>query len=156
MAPALSGARGLFSVLKDALSKADKNRVRVTRRVWDVVADFRAIADSLATRPTGFRELVPTSPVYIGASDACSPGMEGVWFHSTDTTKPPLVWHLAFTKDVTNALVTASNPHGTISISDLELLAMIAHKDIVAHNADVCERTLCMAVHRQPGCPRLV
>jgi hypothetical protein len=53
MAPALPGARGLFSVLQDALSKADRHRVRrITCRVWDVVADFTDIADSMRQRPT--------------------------------------------------------------------------------------------------------
>lgn len=144
MALALPGARGLFSVLQDALSRADRHRVRLTQRVWDVVADFTAIADSLRLRPTRLPELVPTAPLYIGASDACGSGMGGVWFHATDPTHPPIVWRTPFDDRIGAALITADNPSGTISISDLELLAMIAHKDILAAHADIAERTLWM------------
>ena len=145
MALALPGARGLFSVLQDALSKGDRNRVRITQQVWDVVADFTAIADSLKHRPTRLRELVPTAPLYIGASDACQSGMGGVWFHATDPTQPPIVWRTPYDERIVAALITADNPSGTISISDLELLlAMIAHKDILPAHADIAERTLWM------------
>ncbi len=70
MSPALPGARGLFSALQDALGKADRNRVRVTRHVWNLAADFTAIANSLQQRPTRLQELVPTTPSFLGASDA--------------------------------------------------------------------------------------
>ena len=78
MSPALPGSRGLFSVLQHSLSHADRHRVRVTPRVWDMAADFRAIADSLSMRPTRLRQLVPTTPAYIGVCDACQHGMDGV------------------------------------------------------------------------------
>ncbi|KAI2506960.1 adenylate kinase [Fragilaria crotonensis] len=48
MSPALPGARGLFSVLQDALGKADRNRVRITPQVWHMAQDLTAIADSFA------------------------------------------------------------------------------------------------------------
>ena len=91
MAPALPGTRGLFSsVLQDALSKADRHRVRLTQGVWDVVDDFRAIADSLRARPTRLQELVPSEPSFVGGSDASGDGMGGVWF-STDAHTAPLL-----------------------------------------------------------------
>jgi hypothetical protein len=144
MSPALPGSRGLFSALQDALGKADRNRVRLTPQVWDVVDDFTAIADALRHRPTRLQELVPTSPAYVGASDACQHGMGGVWFHTTDSTQPPLVWRQPFPPPVGQALVTASNPRGAVSISDLELTAMLAHKDMLARHADIRERTIWM------------
>ena len=145
MAPALPGARGLFSILQESLSKADRNRVRITKHVWEVVEDFRAIADSLRQRPTRLQELVPTAPSYLGASDACRDGMGGVWFHATDRHQPPILWRQSFTPTIKAALVTAENPRGAISISDLELLAMIAHKDVLAQQTDIAERTIWMA-----------
>jgi hypothetical protein len=48
-----------------------------------MLADFRAIADSLHMRPTRMRELIPTAPTYIGACDAYGHGMGGVWFHTS-------------------------------------------------------------------------
>ena len=146
MAPALPGARGLFSVLQDALDKADRHRVRLTQAVWDVVDDFRAIADALRERPSRLQELVPSDPSFVGASDASKDGMGGVWFaHLADGAPFPFLWRQPFSPQVQAAIVTADNPHGEISISDLELAAMIAHKDILVHHADVAERTLWMA-----------
>ncbi len=42
MAAALPGARGLFSTLQDYLRKGDRHRVRLNRRAFDSLADFRA------------------------------------------------------------------------------------------------------------------
>ena len=146
MSAALPGARGLFSILQDSLSKADRNRVRLTAQVWDTVADFRAIADSLHNRPTRIHELVPAvNAHYIGASDACQRGMGGAWFDESVAPHAPIVWRYAFPSPIQNAMVTPTNPNGTISISDLELAALIAQKDILATHHDVAERTLWIA-----------
>ena len=142
MSPALPGSRGLFSLLQAALSKADRNRVRITPRVWHMAADFRAIADTLGARPTRLRELVPAHPSYIGACDACQAGMGGVWFSTSAHDTVPILWRKAFPTRVRQAMVTYENPSGTISISDLELAALIAHKDVLASSRPVAERTL--------------
>jgi hypothetical protein len=72
----------LFSATQESLHRADRNRVRITGQVWDVVSDFQAIANSLGLLPTRLQELVPVSRSHflIGASDACQLGMGGVWF----------------------------------------------------------------------------
>ena len=144
MSPALPGSRGLFSLLQVALSKADRNRVRITPHVWHMAADFCAIADTLVSRPTRLRELVPTTRTYIGACDACQRGMGGVWF-SAETNTPPIVWRQQFPDHVVRAMVTFDNPKGTMSISDLELTALIAHKDVLARRCQVAEHTIWMA-----------
>ena len=144
MSPALPGLRGLFSALQDALGRADRNRVRITPHIWDLAADFTAIADSLRHRPTRLQELVPGEPTFLGASNASSVGMGGIWF-SADPTHSPILWRQRFPSTVTSALVTATNPRGPISISDLELTAMIAHKDVLTAQHDMAEHTLWMA-----------
>lgn len=128
MAPALPGARGLFSVLQDALRKGDRSRVRLTRHVFDSLADFRAIADSLRDRPTRFRELVPVgAPIALGACDACLRGMGGVWFRPNAA---PVVWRARFPPSIQQALVTSNNRGGTVSISDLELAGKIGRAHV--------------------------
>lgn len=119
--------------------------MRLTQRVWDVVSDFTDIVDTLRQRLTRLQKLIPMAPTWVGASDACRDGMGGVWFHTTDQTQPPIVWRQAYPSDVRDNLVTSDNPKGEVSISDLELLAMIAHKDVVAQHSEVAERTLWMA-----------
>ena len=129
MAAALPGALGLFSALQDALRRGDRHRVRLNRRVFDSLADFRTIADSLRDRPTRFRELVPVGdPVAQGACDACQSGMGGVWFLPS---APPIVWRTQFPAKVRTTLVTSDNRAGTVSISDLELAGTLAHKQIL-------------------------
>ena len=146
MAPALPGSRGLFSILQHALHTATGNRVRITQRIRDMAADFLDLANALRDRPTRLQELHPLEPHYIGASDASGVGMGGVWFHTVDPRAfPPTLWRMKFPARVQRALVSADNPHGTVSISDLELAALIAHKDVLARRRDVRERTLWLA-----------
>jgi hypothetical protein len=143
MSPALPGSRGLFSLLQAALSGADRHRVRVSPRVWHMASDFRAIADTLVARPTRLTELTPTAPAYIGACDACQQGMGGVWFPSRPSMAP-VVWRQRFPPKAVRAMVTFAHPRGVISISDLELTALIAHKDVLARRLPVAEQTLWM------------
>ena len=141
MAPALPGTRGLFSVLQNALSRGDGHRVHLNHRVHDVAADFTELVDALAARPTRLQERVPMTPSHVGAADACRHGMGGVWLDA-DGTAPPIVWRQSFPPRVAADLVTFEHPKGPISISDLELTALIAQKDVLVHASDVRERTL--------------
>jgi hypothetical protein len=146
MSPALPGTRGLFSILQDALSQGDRHRIRLNRHIYAIAEDFLALVNAVAARPTRLRELVPTSPSDVGACDACKDGMGGVWFDATNpTTTPPVLWRHRFPQHITQALVTSSNPAGTVSISDLELTGVIAHKDVLAQHRDVAERTIWIA-----------
>ena len=145
MSPALPGTRGLFSVLQEALRKSDRQRVRITQHVSDTAADFTALVDSLASRPTRLPELVPTPPSHVGACDACQVGMGGVWLAADGVATSPTLWRQRFEPHVARALITSDNRRGTISISDLELTGMIAHKDVAASAFDVRERTFWIA-----------
>ena len=73
--------------------------------------------------------------------------MGGVWFDSLNPTSPPMiVWRHAFPTHIGATLVTADNPSGTISISDLELAGvMIAQQDVLATTRPVRERTIWIA-----------
>jgi hypothetical protein len=88
MPTALPGARGLFSVLQDALGHADQHRVRLIRHIFATIADFKAIVDSLASHATRLMELVPRASSDLGACDACRGGMGVVWFDALNPTTP--------------------------------------------------------------------
>lgn len=145
MAVALPGTRGLFSVLQHALSCGDRRRIQITRHIQAIAADFLQLVNSVAERPTRLYKLVPTTPSYIGACDACQRGRGGIWLDATDAAASPIVWREEYPPAVSSVLVTAANPSGTISISDLELTGMIAHKDVLVHAHDVRERTIWLA-----------
>lgn len=145
MALALPGARGLFSALQHTLGRADRNRVRITAEVRAAADNVRAIADALQQRPTRLQELVHSPPAFHGACDACQHGMGGVWFPDLPASTAPILWHSPFPRGITTALVTSDNPNGALSISDLELAALIAHKDVLATHVILAERTIWMA-----------
>ena len=145
MSPALPGTRGLFSALQHALSRGDSRRVRLNQQVYDTAADFQQLVLSLGSRPTRLHELVPTAPVIVGASDACRHGMGGVWLDGASAHPTPLLWRYPFPAFISQALVTSDNPRGSLSISDLELAAIVAHGNIIAQTRDVRERTLWVA-----------
>ncbi|KAI2502317.1 hypothetical protein MHU86_12121 [Fragilaria crotonensis] len=156
MAPALPGARGLFSLLQDALRHADQRRIRITPHLHALADDFRRLVDDLALRPTRLQELVPTYPSDIGASDACQQGMGGVWFDNLDPHAAPILWRHRFPPHVASALITAANPTGHLSISDLELvsspIAPLSHTHATLPNArSGSTLTIARRCHGQQG-----
>ena len=140
MSAVLPGARGLFSVPQAALP-GTHNRIRLSRRIFETLNDFRLIATTLQERPTRFRELVPVGqPVAVGACDASQRGMGGVWF---SPEHPPILWRAAFPAAVQRELVTSTNRKGSLSISDLELAGTVAHKHVISTTLpSVAERLL--------------
>jgi hypothetical protein len=67
--------------------------------------------------------------------------MGGVWFDALDPSTAPLVWR-ALPSHIQSQLVTAANPRGQLSISDLELAATLLHKATLSADRHVHERTL--------------
>lgn len=121
----LPGIRGLFSLFQHALTSAtSRNRVKLSAAVHLFLTDFKHIVNQLHTCPARFRELVPTPPTFIGACDASGHGMGGVWF-------PPS----------SSKLLTDHNPTGTLTNSDFELAATIAHQDILTYAHHTAELT---------------
>ena len=106
MAPAIPGARGLFSALQDALQHTDGHRVRINQeRIYHVAADFEALVQTLHDQPTRLSELIPTAPLDVGACNACQYGIGGMWFDALDPTTAPIVWRQAFPSKVSSALL---------------------------------------------------
>jgi hypothetical protein len=79
MAIALPGSRGLFSALQVALRSAVGTRLRLNKGFHDALTDFRWLHRDLASRPTRLQELVPVTPMLVGAHDASGYGTGGVW-----------------------------------------------------------------------------
>ena len=147
MALALPGSRGLFSALQFRF-RQDKKRIRLTRTVHDFLDDFRWLANDMRNRPTRIYELFPSEVTYLGATDASGLGMGGVFFVPTPDSTPEApdyesyLWQQKFPDFVRENLVTRENPKGTITNSDLEMAATVAHNDVVALKFCVAEATL--------------
>ena len=52
--------------------------------------------------------------------------------------RQPILWRHRFPADIVEALVSFSNPHGSINNLELELAGHVAHNDVLA-----CERVTC-------------
>ena len=161
MTLALPGARGLFSQMQEALRHVKGKRVALSKGVHEALADFRWLASDLAQRPTRLYELVPLRPTVDGYHDASGYMCGGVVLPgptAVPRTLPPqpsaarpaqgepaahpIVWRASFPPDIVQALVSWTNPTGTVNNSDLELAGGIIHHDCVAQCFDVRERTV--------------
>ena len=124
----LPAARGLFTPLNRAL-KGDPMTIPLSAKgeVRAALLDLRQLVLALADRPTHVNEiLLPAAPHYIGYCDASAFGAGGVWFSGTHPL-PETVWRLQWPPDITAAVVSDSNPTGTLTNSDLEMAAVVLH-----------------------------
>ena len=75
-------------------------------------------------RPTYIAEIVQRLPTDLGYTDASGKGLGGVWL-DINHPGPHYVWRLQWPKDITDDLVSLTNPGGRITNSDLELVALV-------------------------------
>lgn len=143
MSLGIPGSKGLFSLLQEGLCHTDQYRLKITPAMRDQLTDFEHLAHSLKSRPTELAEIVPDHPVAVGPHDAAGDGAGGAWLPATTHSNiPPLLWRFPFPQWVRDNLVSFSNPHGTITNSDLELLGGIAHQDVLAQHVNLRGRTV--------------
>jgi hypothetical protein len=147
MVLAIPGRRGLFSTLYTSLAQSDAvatpkaSRVRLSTPIQDALLDLSYLAQDLRSRPNRIGEITDSLPAAFGAADASGLGMGGVWF-SGDPSFTPTIWRTPFSSAIQNQLVTWENKTGTITNSDLELLAQIASHDILINLRDCREPTI--------------
>ena len=69
--------------------------------------------------------------------------MGGAWLPTTTHSNlAPLIWRAQFPASIQAALVSDSNPTGTINNSQLELAGNIAHQDVLVQRVDCAARTI--------------
>lgn len=146
MVLAVPGLWGLFSPLQEALRPLEngqpRQRIKLSREVHDFLADIRWIVSNLNHRPTRLREIIPTDLAVIGASDACPQGIGGIFFVPKGDSYESYLWREPFPTEVAQDIVSFTNPRGKLTNSELELLATVAHHDILVQEIDVRERTI--------------
>ena len=125
---AIPGTGSLFTALQGALTKANGNRIRITRQLRDHIQAFASLAASLSSRPTHLAEIIPQDPSFVGTTDAAKAGMGGVIF---DALGHSYFWRYPFPPEVQQRLVSADNPHGDITNSDLEHAGVIAQAFLI-------------------------
>ena len=111
---------GLLSALYKAL-QTSANFVTITTSIAQSLKDWKFLLKLIESRPTSVLELTPDYPWFIGYTDACNTGVGGVWTDGSSTLPQPVVWRLQWPQDVTQAIISDANPHGSLTINDLEL-----------------------------------
>jgi hypothetical protein len=149
MAIALPGSRSMFGRLQNALCLDGTSRIALNKGVHQALDDFRWIAKDLTERPTRIQEIVPLLPGAEGDHDASGAGAGGVWFPSNTLVprgawKPnvPVVWRIEWPDWVRARLVSADNPTGDITNSDLECAGGLIQLEALAQTFDIRERTV--------------
>jgi hypothetical protein len=126
MATAIPGANYLFSIFQHVLiDQPTATRLRLQPLVTHTLRDWQHLAQHLSTHPTHIQSLVPNPPDFLGAVDASGAGLGGFWIPTPYTTPhKPIAFRMPFPCHIRNALVSADNPTGSITNSDLELAAL--------------------------------
>jgi hypothetical protein len=141
--------RNIFSTMQNALALITGGRLALDKVVHDALEDFRWMQENISTHPTRIAKVVPFPPVAEGHHNASRPGVGGIWFPCPHlaprlgfTSTQPLVWQHQWPDLISSLLVTADNPHGSITNSDLELAGRLLHLDALSQCFDIWERTV--------------
>jgi hypothetical protein len=127
----LPAARAFFTPINNAL-KGLPTFVRLSRHgeVRHALLKIATVIHNLASRLTHVSKLVQGPLGYIEYCDASPFGAGGVWFGGRKQLKP-IVWCIQWPRDVTNNVVSDSNPHGTITTSDLEMAGVLLQEAVL-------------------------
>ena len=120
---AMPGGWGLFSPIYKAL-QGDPKTIHITPSLREALRDWRTIIKQAAAIPTHVLQLVDGLPNFLAYCDACKRGVGGVVMGITKKIGY-FVWRLEWPPDIREALVTWSNPQGTITMNDLELAGIV-------------------------------
>ena len=127
----LPAAKSLFTPINRAL-RGEPTVVSIGPKseLRHALIDLRTMIMNLAQRPTHVNELVGLDLDYIGYCDASAFGAGGVWF-SGKSELPPTVWRIQWPADITAAVISDSNPGGTLTNSDLEMAAVLIQQSVL-------------------------
>lgn len=152
VAQAIPGSAGLFGALMVSLNKATQGRIRINASLRHHIDTFASLAASLCHRPTHLAEIVPEDPSFLGTVDAAKMGVGGPFY--CDKGKP-YVWRFAYPDSVQRLLVSADNPTGTITNSDLEHSGLICQTMMLSHYFDVRYATISTGCDNVPAVSRV-
>ena len=156
MAISLTGARGLFSHIQEAICHVYSKRVALTRGIHSTLVEFQRLAEDLVRCPTWLYELVPLHTNMYGYHNASGymcggavlPGPTSVprtpQQHPISVTifpepagKHPIVCQTHFPTDITSQLVYWVNPEVQVTNSDLELVGRVIHHAFISNCFDM-------------------
>jgi hypothetical protein len=130
VATILPFARSLFTPVNRALRGHPSTiSLSASGEVQAALLDLRQLVTTLAARPTHVRKILPVQdPDYIRYCDASA---FGAFLFSGTSPVPETVWRLQWPPDITAAVVSESNPTGTLTNSDLQMAAVVLHLNVL-------------------------
>jgi hypothetical protein len=127
----LPTARAFFTPLNNAL-KGLPSFVGLGRHgeVRHALLNIASVIRDLASRPTHVSELVQGSLDYASCCDASAWRVGRVWFGG-DEELPSIVWRQRWPQDITDAVVSTTNPDGHLTNSDLEMAGVVLQEAVL-------------------------
>jgi hypothetical protein len=107
-----------------AAMRNDPASIIITQFLKQCLQDWITLLQRISLRPTHVRELVMSSPSFMGYVDACAFGAGGVWF-SGQSNLEPTVWRVQFPAYIVANLISEKNPTGQLTNSDLEMAGLL-------------------------------
>ena len=122
---ALPAGKGLLSPCNKILAlRPHTVFVHKNHELRVAIMDIRTLLQASTNEPTKCRELVMGHPHVIGYSDASRHGFGGIVI-GEEASVPPTVVRGQWPPDIRQELVSQSNPHGRLTINDLEMAGML-------------------------------
>jgi hypothetical protein len=152
--PALYGATHLFSILQTILQEATGKRVHLTSLVKHVLHEWIHLITTANTHPVPLHTLVPRAPDIVAASDTSKQGMGGFAIlphHDLPSEYSYIAWRAPFPEYIQSAMVSAINPTGSITNSDLELAAITTGATVAARAAGHKHANIILASDNTPA-----
>ena len=121
----IPAGRGLMSPFNKLL-RLQPTRIFLHRNkaVRTALAECRTFLRESTSKPTKCTSLVSAWPDYVGITDASSFGAGGIIVGENKST-PLTVFRVQWPQEITEAVVSANNPTGTITNSDLEMAGLL-------------------------------
>jgi hypothetical protein len=119
----IPGGVSLFTPIQMAMA-GNPPFIIITDSLKSILSDWRYIIHYMEKHPTSVHQLVRDYPNFVGYSDACALGAGGAWTSGTSRLHP-FMWQVEWPSDIREAVCSAHNPTGHITINDLELAGAV-------------------------------
>ena len=121
----IPAGRGLLSPFYSVIAAAPRF-VFIHRNIplKNAVIDCRTFLHESIGKPTLCKNLVAAWPDYVGITDASAHGAGGIII-GENLGVPPTVFRVQWPPEISTAIVSTENPHGSITNSDLEMAGLL-------------------------------
>ena len=121
----IPAGRGLLSPFYSVLALQPKFVfLHKNQALFNSVVDCRTFLRESVSTPTKCKNLIPGWPDYVGITDASGYGVGGCVIGENKAV-PPTVFRFQWPEDITNDIVSETNPNGRITNLDLEMAGLL-------------------------------